>query len=719
MEWRKVSKNTIVLLISIFFIQSFFFLYSLNIKEERSHIFGSEPYIQYNDEYIEKNKLYIEGYHKSIVDILERAESMGGISIFATQDSFSQSNLEKTKRDYESVLDVQPIAFDDVFFKHYFDFNYINLFVAIGCVFIALSMVDSKKKGLRSILHSSCNGRGRLVLSKLLAMIKWDTIIVLVFYIGNLIISAFEFKGNILGSLSYPIQSISYFSKFPYEMSIGYFLMCYLLFKIVLAFIVSLMAWLVMYCIDNTIISIGVIGIAVGVMCIVDKIIAANSPINHIKYCNIWYLFKDISVFTEYKNLNWFENAVNKNIFIYFSLASISVVCIAIGLIVGIKRYPCSSRTKNNNNSILRFISKIKRFVISLPEKLSVGMLELYKIFIKQKGIIVVVLLVGLWINQIDLEQIKRTKDQDLYYDFMEKYEGVKDEKSEKYISDLENMLSDLDLQYELLSAEYEAGRLTSDEWFNWNSMYINFESERIFLKQIKEQSDYLSNLKNDKDIEGWYVNIYGYNHLFATNDSYGNMALIFSIILICSGLFAVEKKSGTEKIIRGSSEGRFKLFYIKLKIVVISTIFMFVIGTVIEILTIDKVYGLSGWNAPVQSIHMLSFVPFECSVGTFVFILYLAKLFVLICLTVFVSSISIWLEQKKTIFASFILCVPSLLGLVGFSGFENYSIISVMSIGPMMIRLGSIFIMLSVIGVIGAIGVISLLSGYRKWCNT
>lgn len=718
MEWRKVSKNTIVLLISIFFIQSFFFLYSLNIKEERSHIFGAEPYIQYNDEYKEKNKQYVEGYHKSIVDIIERAESMGGISIFATQDSFSQSNLEQTKKDFENMLDIQPTTFNDVFLKHYFDFDYINLFVAIGCVFIALSMVDNKRLGLRSILHSSYNGRVRLVLNKLFAMLKWDTIIVLIFYIGNLIISAFKFEGNILGCLCFPIQSVSYFSKFPYEMNIGYFLLLYLLFKIFLAFIVSLIAWLIMYCIDNTIISIGVIGLICATMYIVDRVIGTNSPINHIKFCNIWYLFKDISVFTEYKNLNWFENAVNKNIFIYFSLASISVVCIAIGLIVGIKRYPCSSRTKNNN-SILRFISKIKRFVISLPEKLSVGMLELYKIFIKQKGIIVVVLLVGLWINQIDLEQIKRTKDQDLYYDFMEKYEGVKDEKSEKYISDLENMLSDLDLQYELLSAEYEAGRLTSDEWFNWNSMYINFESERIFLKQIKEQSDYLSNLKNDKDIEGWYVNIYGYNHLFATNDSYGNMALIFSIILICSGLFAVEKKSGTEKIIRGSSEGRFKLFYIKLKIVVISTFFMFVIGTVIEILTIDKVYGLSGWNAPVQSIHMLSFVPFECSVGTFVFILYLAKLFVLICLTVFVSSISIWLEQKKTIFASFILCVPSLLGLVGFSGFENYSIISVMSIGPMMIRLGSIFIMLSVIGVIGAIGVISLLSGYRKWCNT
>lgn len=718
MEWRKVSKNTIILLICIFFIQAFFFLYSLNIKEERSHIFGAEPYIQYNDEYIEKNKLYIEGYHKSIVGIIERADLMGGISIFATQDSFSQSNLEQTKKDFENVLDVQPTAFNDVFLKHYFDFDYINLFVAIGCVFIALSMVDNKRLGLRSILHSNYNGRGRLVLSKFFAMLKWDIVIVLVFYIGNLIISAFKFDGNILGCLCFPIQSVSYFSKFPYEMSIGYFLILYLLFKIVLAFIVSLVAWLVMYCIDNTIISIGVIGLMSAAMYIVDRVIGTNSPINHVKYCNIWYLFKDISVFTEYKNLNWFENAVNKNIFIYLVIGSISVVCVAIGLIVGIKRYPCSSRAKNNN-SILRFISKIKRFVASLPEKFSVGMLEWYKLFIKQKGIIVVVLLVGLLVNQIDLEEIKRTKDQDLYYDFMENYEGIKDEQSEKYISDLENMLTDLDLQYEYLSTEYEAGRLTSDEWFNWNSMYLNFESERIFLKQIKEQSEYLSNLKTDKDIEGWYVNIYGYNHLFATIDSYGNMALIFAIILICSGLFAVEKKSGTEKIIRGSSEGRFKLFYTKLKIVVISTIFMFGVSTAIEILTIDKVYGLSGWNAPVQSIHMLGFIPFECSVGTFLFILYLAKLFVLICLTVFVSSISIWLEQKKTILASFILCAPSLLGLVGFSGFENYSIISVMSIGPMMIRVGSVLIMFSVIGAIGAVGVMSLLRGYRKWCNT
>ena len=718
MEWRKVSKNTIILLISLFFIQAFFFLYSLNIKEERSHIFGAEPYVQYNDEYIENNKQYVDGYHKSIVNIIARANSMSGISIFAVQDSFSQSNLEKTKRDFENVLDVKPIAFNDVFLKHYFDFSYINLFIAVGCVFIALSMVDSKKKGLRSILHSSCNGRGRLVLSKIVAMLKWDAILVFAFYIGNLVISAFKFEGNILGCLGYPIQSVSYFSKFPYEMSIGSFLVLYLLFKILLAFIVSLIAWLIMYCIDNTIISIGVIGLMCAVMYIVDSVIGANSPINHVKYCNIWYLFKDISVFTEYKNLNWFENAVNKNIFIYLSLASVSVISLSIGLIVGIKRYPCSSRAKNNN-PILRFITKIKRFVASLPEKFSVGTLELYKIFIKQKGIIVVVLLIGLWVGQIDLEPIKRTKDQDLYYDFMEKYEGVKDEESERYICDLENMLTDLDLQYEYLSAEYEAGRLTSDEWFNWNSRYLNFESERIFLKQIKEQTEYLSNLKTDKGIEGWYVNIYGYNHLFATNDTYGNMGLIFAVILICSGIFAIEKKSSTEKIIRSSKEGRLKLFCAKLKIVVVSTLLMFIVGTMVEILTIDKLYNLSGWEAPVQSIHMLSFVSFECSIGTFVFILYFAKLFVLICLAIFVSAISIWMEQKKTIFASFIICIPSLLAMVGFSGFENYSIISVMSIGPMMLRVGNVFVMLTVIGAIGVVGVMSLLQGYRKWCRT
>ena len=145
----------------------------------------------------------------------------------------------------------------------------------------------------------------------------------------------------------------------------------------------------------------------------------------------------------------------------------------------------------------------------------------------------------------------------------------------------------------------------------------------------------------------------------------------------------------------------------------------MFAVGTMVEILTINKLYGLSGWKAPVQSIHMLSFVSFECSIGTFVFMLYLAKLFVLICLAIFVSAISIRMEQKKTIFTSFIICIPSLLAMVGFSGFENYSIISVMSIGPMMLRVGSVFVMMTVIGAIGVVGVMSLLQGYRKWCKT
>ena len=718
MEWRKVSKNTIILLICLFGIQVFFFLYTLNIKEQRSSEFGAEPYILYNDEYIEENKQYITGYHDSIADIISRADAMGGISIFAKEDSFSDSNLQKTKEDFKRVLNVEPVAFDDVFLKHYFAYDYINLFVVIGSVFVAFALVDNKKRGLRCILYSSVNGRGRLVINKIVALLKWDTIIVTAFYIGTLIVSAIKFDGDILGCLNHPIQSVSEFAKIPYEMSIGMFLLLYLFVKLVIVFIISLIVWLIIFCVDNTVISIGFVGVIGTGTYIIDRFVGTNSPVNYIRYCNIWYLIKDISIFAEYKNLNWFESAVNKNVYICIFIAVICLICTFMAVLVGLKRYPCSSKVRKNT-FILKFLSKIKTFMASLPEKFSVGMLEWYKLFIKQKGLVVVILLFGLWLSQMDLQQVIHTKEQDLYYEFMDNYEGVKSVESEAYIDNLRDTLEKLDIQYEQLHSEYKAGTLTADQWFAFSTMYLNFESERIFLKQIEEQSEYLDQLKENKGIEGWYVNVYGYNHLFAAEDTYGNMALIFSVILICSGLFAVEKKSGTVKIIRGSSEGRLRLFITKLKVVILSAIALFSVATIIEIFSISYVYGLSGFGAPVQSVYMLDFVPFECSMATFVILMYLSKLFVLLCLAVFVSVISIWIEQKKTIIASLIVCAPSLLSLMGLVGFENYSIISVMSIGPMMLRISNVYAMLAIIGAMGAVGLVSLLHGHRKWCNT
>ena len=198
-----------------------------------------------------------------------------------------------------------------------------------------------------------------------------------------------------------------------------------------------------------------------------------------------------------------------------------------------------------------------------------------------------------------------------------------------------------------------------------------------------------------------------------------GNIVLIFAVVLLCSGVFSYEKKSGTLFIVRGSMDGRLKVFSMKMRAAVVVTLVMSAVSTVIEIVSISYVYGLSGFAAPVQSVYMLEFVPFRCSIGVFVVGMYFLKALVLVGMAVFVCAVSMTVNQRKTIIVSFILCAPALLSVMGFAGFENYSVVSVMSIGPLLLKVKSI----AVVGVVGvaiiAVGIMSLVRGYRKWCIT
>lgn len=718
MERVKISKKTILILVGLFLVQAFFFLYSVNVKEDAAKEFGQGEYLEYDEEYIQSQEEYISNYHSSIEDIIKQADAMSGISIFSKIDSFSESNLNRTKEDYKRVLEVEPKAFNDIFIKQYFDYTVVGAFVLLAGIFIAFSLVDSKKTGLRCIIHSGKNGRVRLVLSKMATLFMWDAIIVILFYIGNLLISAVRFDGNIIECLAYPIQSVSEFAKYPWEMSIGTFLIFFVAYKIVVLFMISLVIWLIMYITDNVIISMAVAGVLGGIFYLLYCFIDANNPLNYFRYCNPWYLMTDASFFTEYKNLKWYESAVNKDVFIGIMCLIVTLVTMLTAIIVGMGKYPCSSKVRKMSLNMGIF-TKVKKWFVSIPEKLSVVMVEYYKVFIKQKGMLFFLAMLLILISQVDTEQVHRYMYQEMYYDFMDAYEGMPSKESEKYIENLESELSQLEKEYVEALKAYHKEEISVDDWISISTKYDMYESDRIFLREIKEQQTYLTELKKDRNIDGWHVNLYGYNHLFVASDTIGNIALIFAVVLICSGIFAFETKSASCAIVRGCRDGRQKTFGYKLQVAVVSTTIMYLIATVMEIMSVRYVYGLSGWSAPVQSIPTLSFVSFDISIGAFVTLMYMVKGFVIVCLSVCVCIVSMWSSRKNIIIVLFVLCMPALLGSAGLTGFENYSIISIMSIGPLLLRTQSIAITGLITVVVGIAGSMCLISGYRKWCVT
>lgn len=720
-EWAKIlkRKKVIGIIIGLLAFQVFLFLYFAQTEtddiyeEESVVIVNGEEVTVYEEEDTEQS------FRESIEAIINQADAMSSVSIFAQPGSFSYKNIQKTKEDYETLLDVEPVEFDDGFLTKFFDDFLLNGLVVICGIIIAFNLVDENKAGLKCMIFSARDGRGRLTLKKIAALLMWDAVICVLFYGVSLVASCLRYGGSLVSCLGYPVQSVEMFAKLPLVVTIGEFLGIYLIYRIFILFVITLIVWFILYCVEHLLLSVGMIGVIGIISYLTGTVIKSDSPLAFFKYCSLWYLMYDSSFFSEYRNINIFNSAVNKNTAALTADIVVIIFLCAISFAVGTKRYPCPSRMGKVRSFFMKAGKRMQRIYGAALERLSVTGAEWFKALFTQKGILVIAAFVIVIVYQADFGEVLRSGEVDLYYDFMSEYSGLPSEASSEYISDFEAMLAEVDLKYADAEEKYNAGEISFDEYFNYSVLYDTFQSERLFLERIQNQTAYLEDLKEYYGIDGWYVNTFTYSNILAADNSLTDVLLILCVILLCSGIFAGEENCGIVQVMRTARKGRGYVFRRKMGMAVAITLLLYLFSTAMTLAQIVHTYGLETLGAPVQSIEPLVFVPFSCSIGVFIVLLYILRAAVLLVVAAFTCMLSANTSQKFAVAVSFVLCVPAVFSLVGFDFMQYVSIIRILSIVPFLLQVQSIGAALAVCAVFLAIGAASVINGYRKWCVT
>lgn len=719
MEWKKVlrKRNMVCLLLGLFLLQLFFFLYSIQNRDAQQ--LGQYDRVEAERQEEEERTAYVDGFHESMEAIGQQADSMSGISIFARRDSFSERNLQQTKKDFEGMLSVQPVLFDCGFLEEYFSYKLLNGITVLCAAVVAFIFVDENKPGLRSMIFASVNGRGRLVAERIGALLLWNGILALLFYGGTLLIGSAVMHGELFSCLGYPIQSIPMFGNLPWKLGIGEFLLCYLIYRWVLLFLITLAVWTLLYSIDHVVVAFGAAGLIGMAEYLLVRLVDGNSPVNALRYCNLWYLTVGVDFFTEYKNLNIFSYAVNKNVLIYGTGLIFCVLFLTFAFFTGIRRYPNASamgRLKRRLHLILR---RLRYLVGTFQERISLRGAEYYKVLISQKGIVILLVILAAAVSQTDTTGVQRSAAQRLYQEFMERHEGVPDAESLVELKALDEELAVVQEAYEEDERKYRQGELSETDWYYSCLRYEAFDGDRQFLEQVQEVTSYLQTLEQERGIKGWYLNTSGYLHLLEDGSSLLYVLLVLSIVLLCSGSFSYEEKCGTRAILRSSAQGRAALYRRKMKTVLFLTLVLYLIMCALEIGSIAHVYGISGLQAPVQSVMRLSFVQLRCSVGAFFGILYLIRGVMLVSVAAFTCMLSVRTSQKYTIALSCVLCVPEVLSLVGIEWFQYLSVLQLVSVIPFLMRIRKVAVVAAVSLGFMLLGIFWMRSSYRKWCIT
>lgn len=632
MEWKKVliNRKLSALILVLFVLQLLVFGEDCRRRE----ISWQERYGEAYDTHLaEEEQQYRDSFQVRIKGIVDQADSMDEISIFAKEESFSKRNATRTK---EAFAPLAQIALGDASGRtvtELFAFRFGNGCLLLCAFAIALELSEIRKRGVRSITFTTAYGKLRHAIEKKMAFFLWAFFLVAVFHLGIFAEGILLFHEDAYQLLSCPVQTFSCFADFTLCLNTGSAILLYLLYRTVILYIIMVIVWSVSVVCNHTVLAVGFCGSILAIEYFLYAKIADTHVLKLLKFCNVWYQAIENGYFLKYRNLNLLEYAVNLNTVILVSLLASDLLGSIVAIYICCTRYPVNVRPNRLYKILYAAGAWFERARGTFLEKCSLAGMEMYKVLIVQKGLVAVLLLILLLFFRVDFTQIQRSTQQELYYSFINHYLGVPDGESAAEIARLDEKLAQVDETYiQQVSVEEQDGGIGLELAF-W---YASFEEERKFLMQIRQQTESLEEIAQESGIAVWYVNQHSYDHLLRSDDVVSSLGLLFVVLWNAVGVYAGENGSGMVPVMKSCS-GEPVLCRKKRRVAVTLSLIVYLLVVFAELAAVAGVYEIRGVRAPVQSILELSQFPLHCTIWQYFLGRYAVKylLFLLLCYVV------------------------------------------------------------------------------------
>lgn len=228
--------------------------------------------------------------------IEERYLAMKEVSLF---DGYGIRNIEKTYSDFIMISDVEPVPVSDAGYEAIFGFHSTDVFVGAFSIAISVVFLFSLKSRIKRLsLQKNLFGIFLIVLFILSA----------VFYITDIMLAA-EAYG--IEKLFAPLISLESFAYCIYDISIGSFLVIWVVFKALFSVLLSA-AFVTIVSKPKSVISI-----ITAVILAVQGIFAFNN------IPSVFGLLNADKLFGEYENINLFSEPVSAQLITFILIAVI------------------------------------------------------------------------------------------------------------------------------------------------------------------------------------------------------------------------------------------------------------------------------------------------------------------------------------------------------------------------------------------------------------
>ena len=564
----------------------------LNARTEN----GTMVTMEYSQIY--RQVAYLSGFDQYIAGILDRAENMSTVSIFAGSP-YSQANIRKTAADYSRLKDLPLTIGNDVPAQRVMDSTLSDWLLGAYMLAVTYAFLAERKRGLWNMVSASPRGRGRLALWRLSAIGAAACIAAPAFTLLELVY-AYTVHGG-WQELGRIVQSASLFQNLTVPMTFWQLWLLYILLRILSAFVAGCVAWFLLELVGDRRLTAAVwAGAAVG-----EYWLAKLPEASPFRQINVLTYLQPRRLLMNYRNLNLFGRPVSQPV--YLALGALVFLLLMLGMIAWIYR---SRKPVEGYRWLDRIAGWLRRRMAPLGRNTSLVGHELYKNLATGRGWL---LLAGALLVAGVLSGAAQSSGGGDVELFLESYyrqsQGPVTGETEAYLAQRQERLAALFARRDQVLAQYQTGELDDAEF---QGMMLTFSSLDAQAEALERYAQHLARLRAQP---GSYVLPHWvYGDLLRMDSPQTNSLLLLAAVTVLLLFFAqagVERRTGMGQVQRSTVRGRQVLRLRRHGAAWLLTGLFSAAVWLIQLLRLRSSYGGLPWlEAPVRCLFYFSQLP-------------------------------------------------------------------------------------------------------------
>jgi hypothetical protein len=544
-------------------------------------------------------------YQDYLDSIDAQAKSMSTLSVFANPDTFNYRSIQRTPPAYANMRSVQPVFDVSRGVLLATENNFTDILCGVLVLFAVLSVIISdREQGMSGLLFSMKNGRATLMLSKIGALAIALFAVTAVIYGENFIVAA---KLYGLGDLTRAIQSVNGFLGCNLKISVGGYLLLYVLFKWAALLSVGMVLTLIAVNVRSTVPFYGISAIVLLAEGLAYGLIHPLSAFSIFRCLNLIAFTRGNEIFSTYRNINLFGYPVS---LLPATFVTVTVIILLCG---GLSAWFYAGKRN----------LEYRRLVVRLgwkkaEKKRSPLYYTFYKSLLMQKGLPVLLVFAVVAALQ-SMSFVKQYDITDAYYRY--------------YCNMLEGEITQQTLDYcESEQTYFDEIQAQLDEIQQSGTGMIATQELNEKLYPIGGFTLLTNRMERTEDVQGRQI-FYdtGYLRMFGMAGYDDDMRYALPAVLLCifliSPLFAADNRCRMRSVIYATRTGRRQYILRNVLATCLYAAAALLLWMIPYIVTVSRYYGKSGLSAPLQSIAEFTDFPLPVSVWQYLLLLALLRL--------------------------------------------------------------------------------------------